>query len=224
MKKTFKRGTQHSQRGTVSIRRDPKKLPPGIRAPIKTGDTTGRNEKPSPIQPLESALAARRQSQTEWSGLTKLLADKSARLAALEKTGDLHDAAVIADLSRLQIFTSLLPRRIAAQEEADAQAEQTLIQAVNQFIHQHLGPRVRRLATRTRGLVEGELSPHFPERSALIVAVSQSERVRHIESLALPATLHPPRGAMTHAESALNAWKAADQFEHTLPPESAPDH
>lgn len=40
--------------------------------------------------------------------------------------------------------------------------------------------------------------------------------MRTIESLALPATLHPPRGAMAHAEAVLKAWAATDEFEYTL--------
>jgi hypothetical protein len=190
-----------------------KPLQPAICAPAKNGSPPHTNGKTPPVQPLQSALAARRKSHTELSDLTKLLADKSARLAALEKTSELHDAAVITEIARLQIFTGLLPRRIASKEEADAKAEETLTQATNQFIQQHLGPRVRRLAARTRAIVEGELSAHYRDPSALIIGVSQSERVRNIESLALPATMQPPRGALAHAEAALQAWIAADEFE-----------
>ncbi len=91
---------------------------------------------------LKSSIAARRKSQTELSNLTKLLAEKSARQAALETTGDLHNAAVLAELGRLQIFTALLPRRIAAQEQDDLKAEQSLTEATNQFIQGNDLPRV----------------------------------------------------------------------------------
>lgn len=111
---------ENSQRGTPSAAREMKTLQPAICASAKTGQTTHTNGKTSPVQLLESAMATRRKSQTELSNLTKLLADKSARLAALEKTGDLHDAAVISEIGRLQIFAGLLPHRIAATEEADA--------------------------------------------------------------------------------------------------------
>jgi hypothetical protein len=137
-----------------------------------------------------------------------LLTDKSARQMALETAGDLHDAAVLAEIGRLQIFTGLLPRRIAVKQEEDVKAEKSLIQATNQFIHEHLGPRVRRLAARTRELVEAELSSHFQDAAARIVAVSQSERVRSIEGLAWAASLNPERGAIAHAEGAIRAWAA----------------
>ena len=170
--------------------------------------------KPTPVDLLESAVATRRKLQSELSGLAKLLADKSARLAALETTGNLHDAAVLAELGRLQIFTGLLPHRIAAKEAADAKAEQALTQATNQFIREHLGPRVRRLADRTRAMVERELSAHFRDAAAPIVAVSKSERVRSLAGLDWSVSVNPPRGSLEHAQGALNAWAAADKFEN----------
>jgi hypothetical protein len=171
--------------------------------------------KPSSVQLLEDAIATRRKSQTELSDLGKWLADKSARQAALETTGDLHDPAVLAELVQLQISTGLLPRRIAVKEQCDANAEQTLTHATNKFIYEHLGPRVQRLAERTRALVAAELSPHFPDPAALLVAVSQSERVRGIQSLSWTATGQPPRGALAHAEGALKSWADVDKFETT---------
>lgn len=172
-------------------------------------------DKSSPVQILESAIATRRKSQTELSGLGKSLAEISARQAALEATGDLQDTEVLTELVHLQISTGLLPRRIAVKEECDANAERALTQATNQFIREHLGPRVRLLAERTRALVKAELSPHFPDPAALLVAVMKSERVRTIESLSWSVTDQPPRGALEHAEGALNAWASADKFETT---------
>jgi tRNA(Ile2) C34 agmatinyltransferase TiaS len=119
-------------------------------------------------------------------------------------------------LSRLQVFAELLPRRIAVKEVDDVKAEETLTQATNQFIHEHLGPRVRRLAARTRVIVESELASHYRERAALIVAVAQSQRVQSIERLAWTATVRPERGAIAHAEGALKSWAAVDEFEKTL--------
>jgi hypothetical protein len=175
-----------------------------VRAAI--AKTILNTRKSSPVEILESALAARRRSQTELSGVGKLLADKSARQLALETTGDLHDATVLTEIGRLQIFTGLLPRRIAAKEEEDVNAERSLIQATNQFIQEHLGPQVRRLAARTREMVEHELSSHFQDAAARIIAVSQSERVRSIERLAWAASLDPEHGAIAHAEGAIRAW------------------
>jgi hypothetical protein len=65
---------------------------------------------------------------------------------------------------------------------------------------------VRRLAARTREIVEHELSSHFQDAAARIVAVSQSERVRSIEGLAWAASVNPERGAIAHAEGAIKAW------------------
>jgi len=142
---------------------------------------------------VQLAIAARRKSQTELSDLGKLLTDKSARQTALEATGDLHDSTVITEIGRLQIFTALLPRRIAAKEAADAKAEESLIKATNEFIQQHLGPRIRKLAAQTREQVEAELSPHFQDRAALTRAIAESQRVRSIEALAWTSTSHPAR-------------------------------
>jgi hypothetical protein len=182
------------------------KAPSGKKSPAEIAKSTHNTKKSSPVEVLESALAARRRSQTELSDAGKLLADKSVRQMALETTGNLHDAAVLAEIGRLQIFTGLLPRRIAAKEEEDVKAERSLIQATNQFIQEHLGPRVRRLAARTREMVEHELSSHFQDAAARIIAVSQSERVRSIERLAWAASLDPERGAIAHAEGAIRAW------------------
>jgi hypothetical protein len=65
-------------------------------------------------------------------------------------------------------------------------------------------------------MVENELSSHIRDRAALIIAVAQSERVRIIERLAWAATIQPERGAIAHAEGALKAWAAVDEFEKTL--------
>jgi hypothetical protein len=196
MKKRYKSGNKRLKPKAVS----------GNNGPAVMAKTIYNTKKSSPVEILESALAARRRSQTELSGVGKLLADKSARQLALETTGDLRDAAVLAEIGRLQIFTGLLPRRIAARQEGDAKAEKSLIQATNQFIQEHLGPQVRRLAARTREIVENELSLHFQDAAARIIAVSQSERVRSIERLAWAASLDPERGAIAHAEGAIRAW------------------
>jgi hypothetical protein len=193
-------------RNTHHAPRDPHP-PPRISSPAPR--TT------SPVQVLELAIATRRKSQTELSGLAKWLADKSADLAALEKTGDLHDPEVLTELVHLQISIGLLPRRIAVKEECDANAAQALIHATNQFIREHLGPRVRRLAEQTRAMVERELSLHYRAAAALIVAVAQSEQVRYIDSLSGTVTQQPPRGALVHAEDALQSWASADKFETT---------
>ncbi len=178
---------------------------------------------------MESAIATRRRSQTELSDLGKSLPDKSARLAALEQTGNLHDAAVITEIGHLQIFTELLPHRIAARKEEDAKAETRLTEATNQYIREHLGPRVRRLAAHTRALVKRELSSHFADPTALLIAVEQSERVRTIESLTWAASVQPPHGVLAHAQGALTAWSSVNKFETTpsasdlRPPPSDPE-
>ena len=189
----------------------------GARLPASRGMQT---TKTSPIDLLQLALAIRRKSQTELSDLNKLLANKSTRQNALEKTGNLHDKAIIAEIGTLQIFTGLLPRRIVAKETDDAQAEESLTTATNEFIRQHLGPRVRKLAAQTREQVETELTPHFQDRAALLRAIAQSQQVRTIDALAWTATSHPAHGAIAHAEAALKAWAAADEFEKMLSPES----
>jgi hypothetical protein len=98
-----------------------------------------------------------------------------------------------------------------------------LTQATNEFVHKHLGPRVRKLAAQTREKVETELTPHFQDRAALTRAIAESQRVRSIEALAWTATSHPARGAIAHAEGALKSWAAADEFEKTLSPVQSPE-
>jgi hypothetical protein len=178
--------------------------------------TKDHSMKTSPVQHLESIIAARRKSQAEMSELGRLLADKTARRVTLETTGNLDDVSVITELGQLQVFVELLPRRVAAKEEDDVKAEKTLTQATNEFICLHLGPRVRQLATRTRAIVKTELSSHFRDPSDLIRAVAQSQRVRSIEALDWSVTFQPARGAIAHAEGALKAWVAVDDFEKTL--------
>jgi len=177
-------------------------------------------ETPNPKRKIESAITARRKSQTELSHLVQLLAEKSARQTALETTGDLHQVSVLAEIGRLQIFTALLPRRIAAKEQEDAKTEQGLTEATNQFIREHLGPRVRQLTARTRAIVEAELSPHFRDPAALIVAIARSEQVRHVAALDRPVSLTPAHGALEHAQATLKAWSAADKHENHLEPQS----
>jgi hypothetical protein len=171
----------------------------------------------SPVEVLKSAMGARRKAETELADLGKLLAEKAARLAALEIAGDLNNPAVIGEIGRLQVVTGLLPKRIAAKEEANAKVEESLTKATNEFIQQHLGPRVRKLAARTREIVEKELSAHFADKAALFVAVERSERVRKIESLSWSASVQPERGAMAHAEGALKAWRGVEEFEKAMP-------
>jgi hypothetical protein len=183
---------------------------------MKTISTNNNGKKTSLIQSLESAIAARRSSGAELVELGKLMADKSARKVALETAGDLNDAAVIAEIGQLQVFAELLPRRIAVKEGDDAKAEEALTQATNQFIHEHLGPRVRRLAARTEAIVKSELSPHYRDPAALTIAVLQSERVQNLKRLSWSATLRPERGALAHADGALKAWAAVDEFEKAL--------
>ena len=122
----------------------------------------------------------------------------------------LAEIGSLATFHRLAAAVELLPR-----EEEDVKAESGLTQATNQFIREHLGPRVRQLAARTRAIVQAELSSHFRDAADLIVAVSQSERVRTIESLAWPVSLNPVRGATEHAQGALQAWAAVDKLEKT---------
>lgn len=170
----------------------------------------------SPVQLLKSAVAKRQKSRTELSELRKLLAEKSTQRSVLETTGNLNDKAVITELGQLQVLVELLPRRIAAKEEDDVKAEKTLTEATNEFIQEHLGPRVRQLAERTREIVRSELSSHFRDPAALTIAVAKSERVRSIERLSWTATLHPERGAIEHAEGALKAWQDSHEFERAL--------
>jgi hypothetical protein len=231
MKRILKRETRTPKREfRIPAKITPTKTKPRTQARL-TPDAS--HPKPSPIplstinsQPstsLQNAIAARRKSQTELSDLSNLLAEKSTRQSALEKTGNLHDSAVIAEISRLQIFTSVLPHRIAAKQTAYATAEESLTKTTNEFVQQHLGPRIRKLAVQTREKVETELTPHFRDRTALIVAIAQSQRVRNVEALAWTATSQPAHGAIAHAEGALKAWAAADELEKSVPLEPVSD-
>jgi len=175
----------------------------------------------TPVQLLKAAIATRHRSQVEISGLRGTLGDKSARQVLLETTGDINNAAVISEIGKLQVFAEMLPRRIAFKEKEYVNVEENLVQATNDFIREHLDPRVRNLAMRTRMMVEKELSHQFRDPAILIRAVAQSDRVRSIARLDWPVSLQPERGAMAHAEGALKAWAAVDEFETTLPLKAA---
>ncbi len=172
--------------------------------------------KSSPVQQLKAAMAARRRREAEIAALREMLAEKSARQVELETSGDLGEAAVVNEIGKLQVLVGLLPRRIASKEQQDVKAEESLVAATNEFIREHLGPRVRNLEARTRVVVEKELAPHLPEPSALMRAVAGSERVRSIALLDWSVTIKPERGAMAHAEGALKAWEGADEVEKKL--------
>jgi hypothetical protein len=58
---------------------------------------------------MSGSLGVQARDIIELSDLGKLLAETSARHAALEKTDDLHTAAVITEMGRLQIFTQIRP-------------------------------------------------------------------------------------------------------------------
>lgn len=165
---------------------------------------------------LKAAIAQRRKSQAEVGELRTMLAEKAEGRRDLETGGDLNDAKVISEIGKLQVLVELLPRRIAFKEEEDAKAEKDLVEATNEFIREHLGPRVRQLATRTRVIVENEMSSHVRGASALMVAVAKSERVRTIERMDCAVSLEPERGAIFHAEGALKAWTEVDEFEKRL--------
>jgi len=167
-------------------------------------------------QQVKSMMVQWRKWGAEVAGLRGMLAEKTARRADLETTGDLNDSAVTNELCKLHVLVELLPRRIAFKEDESAKVAENLVAVTNGFIRENLGPRVRELAARTRVIVEKELSSHILDRSALIRAVVGSERVRDIERLNWPASVQPDRGAMAHAEGALKAWADAAQFEKTL--------
>jgi len=65
-------------------------------------------------------------------------------------------------------------------------------------------------------MVEKQLSSHIHEPSALIRAVLQSERMQSTKRLDWSVSLEPERGAIFHAEGALKAWEAANEFEKRL--------
>jgi hypothetical protein len=172
--------------------------------------------KVSPVQHVKSMMVKWRKSGAEVAELRGMLEEKTARRAELETTGNLNDSAVTNELCKLLVVVELLPRRIAFKEDESARVEENLVAVTNDFIREHLGPRVRELAARTRVIVEKELSPHILDRSALMRAVVGSERVRDIERLSWSASVKPDCGTMAHAEGALKSWVAAGEFEKTL--------
>jgi len=172
--------------------------------------------KTSPVQGVKAAMAARQRSKAEIAELRKMLVEKSGRQVVLETTGDLSNAAVVNEIGKLQVLVGLLPRRIAFKEGEDVKAEGSLVAAANEFIREHLAPRVRRLEERTRVIVEKELSPHIRDKGALMRAVAGSERVRELGRLSCASSVQPQWGAMAHAEGALKAWAGADEVEKKL--------
>jgi hypothetical protein len=172
--------------------------------------------KVSPVQHVKSMMVKWRKSGAEVAELRGMLAEKTARRAELETTGNLNDSAVTNELCKLQVLVDLLPRRIAFKEDESARVEENLVSVTNEFIREHLGPRVRELMVRTRVVVEKDLATHIHDGPALIGEVAGSERVREVQRLDWSMSLQPERGAMAHAEGAIKAWVAAGKFEKTL--------
>jgi len=170
----------------------------------------------SPVQRLRAVMAARRRATAEVAELRAMLAEKTARRVELETSGDLGAGVVIGEIGKLQVLVELLPRRIAFKEQEEVKAEENLVAATNDFIREHLGPRVRCLEERTRVIVQKELSAHIRDQGALVRAVAGAERVRELARLSCASSVQPQWGAMAHAETALKAWAGADEVEKKL--------
>jgi len=166
-------------------------------------------------QNLESALSKHASLQAEIADIQRLSADSTTRLAALENTCDLGDAGALGEVGRMQIMVALLPRRLAAKEQALAGTEPEILKEAHNIIETILAPKIRSLRQKTEGKIKTELGTYFSNPSTLSAAVSSSALIAGLDALANVATIQaqPFDGVIKYAWRTLDAWEQAKAFE-----------
>lgn len=166
-------------------------------------------------QNIESALEKHARLQAEIEDLRRLSADSTTRLATLETSCDLGDAGALGEVGRTQILVALLPRRLAAKEQALDGTEPEILKAVHNFIETTLAPKIRNLRQKAEGKMKTELQPIFPNAETLNAAIFSSALISGMEKLANVVTIQaqPFDGAIKYARRTLDAWEQAKTFE-----------
>jgi hypothetical protein len=172
----------------------------------------------NPSEKLQAALQAVHDRTDELAELNQMAADATARKLSLETTCDLSDEKALAEIARLQVLDSLLPRRIDHRTDALTEAEKSLLSACHAFIHQDLGPRTRRMVKRAKDKARESLAPLFSDTVALEKAVEKTALVTELQGFTYYATIHtdPPGGLLAYAERLLQTWADCDAHEAKL--------
>jgi hypothetical protein len=141
-------------------------------------------EKNSPTILVTSAIEAEKKVHQAIADSEAQFDKDSARLDELLLTGDLSNEAVVAEISRLNIFVTVHPRRLALQQNAAAKKIEEVVAAVEKFKVEAMLPLVRSLKKRMGEKVETELRPHFGQsKERLANAVADSTCMRELDAL-----------------------------------------
>lgn len=165
---------------------------------------------------LISALAARTDLEAEVGKLERLSTDTTACLKEIETTCTLDDGKALAEITRLQVVSNLLPRRISAREEALVKADETLMQYAGALVADVLGKRNRALLARARAQARTALEKHFKAGPQLDDAVERSAIVAELSASSPTIEANPGDGAVGYARRLLALSDALDAIEAKL--------
>lgn len=170
------------------------------------------------IEPLKSALAKRNNLVSEIADLHRLSESQTASLASLETSCDLADKTALDEIARSQTILALLPRRVAARENALTESEHALLKACHSFISENLAPRIRELIKRAKAKASAQLKAHYADADELERAVNKTTMVVDLERFIFWATIRDSTGNQLcqYAEQLLNTWAECDQREAKL--------
>lgn len=122
----------------------------------------------------------------------------------LELSVDVEDAAALDLVGHAQIKAALLPRRLAAKQEALGKLDAALLVACHQFVLTQLGPQGRELESTVRAKTTETLRPHFRNETELTRAVITSAAVSEVQAVVGEARLeHDPLGGVMSYASRL---------------------
>jgi hypothetical protein len=174
--------------------------------------------KTSETQNIESSLSKHANLQAEIADIQRLSEESATRLAALENTCDLGDAGALGEVGRTQILVALLPRRLAAKEQALTETEPEILKEVHNFIETTLAPKIRNLRQKAESKMKTELQPIFTNAETLNAAIFSSALISGLEKLANVVTVqaNPFDGAIKYARRTLGAWEQIKTFESKI--------
>lgn len=166
-------------------------------------------------EPLLAARKAFTDNRAERVQLNQLATDTTARKLTLEVTCDLGDEKALAEITRLQVMESLIPRRLLNREEVGVTVGAGLLESCHKFISQSLAPRIRAMVASAREKTSAALQPHFSNRDDLERAVNKSGLVCELESFLYYATLRDEHGdgLLAYTDRLLKTWADCDAKE-----------
>ncbi len=169
------------------------------------------------IESIQANLAHRIDMLNEIAELTDLIASTGSQLKQLEETGDITAKPVIAQIAELQILAALLPRRLAAREQAFNDFDGKLLQEVNECIPRVISPRNRQLSERTTAKLKISLGSIYADPVALDAAIRRSDPMTTLMGTC-PSITSPELvgGIVRYAQRVLDAWNNLDAIEAKL--------